>query len=140
MARAVVVDYVGPLWSKGSLLLVRKENAGRFKTLRGLQRSRRSRSRWWPAAARSRAFPILFPKAKLITTTGQVVLGAEPVRAKKADVWMSGDSDVLLFAKRNSDWAHVFDPAHRSTSGRTPGRYATAIRSGSTSSISTRRS
>jgi len=53
--------------------------------------------------------PILFPKAKLITTTGQVVLGAEPVRAKKADVWMSGDSDVLLFAKRNS-WAQVIDP------------------------------
>ena len=37
------------------------------------------------------------------------MLGAEPVRAKKADVWMSGDSDVLLFAKRNP-WAHVFDP------------------------------
>ena len=54
--------------------------------------------------------PILFPNAKLITTAGQVVLGAEPVRAKKADVWMSGDSDVLLFAKRNN-WAHVFDPA-----------------------------
>src|SRR4249920_3111788 len=33
MARALVVDYVGPLWAKGSLLMVRKENAGRFKTL-----------------------------------------------------------------------------------------------------------
>ena len=56
--------------------------------------------------------PVLFPKAKLITTAGQVVLGAEPVRAKKADVWMSGDSDVLLFAKRNPTWAHVFDTDH----------------------------
>ena len=54
--------------------------------------------------------PILFPKAKLITTTGQVVLGAEPVRAKRADVWMSGDSDVLLFAKRNAQWAVVIEP------------------------------
>ena len=54
--------------------------------------------------------PLLFPKAKLITTTGQVTLGAEPVRAKRAQVWMSGDSDVILFAKRNSSWAAVVDP------------------------------
>jgi hypothetical protein len=53
---------------------------------------------------------MLFPKAKLITTAGQVALAAEPIRAKKADVWMSGDSDVLLFAKRNN-WAIVFDPS-----------------------------
>ena len=53
---------------------------------------------------------MLFPNAKLITTAGQVVLAAEPIRAKKADVWMSGDSDVLLFAKRNN-WATVFDPS-----------------------------
>jgi hypothetical protein len=39
-----------------------------------------------------------------------VTLGAEPVRAKKADVWMSGDSDVILFAKRNSQWAAVIEP------------------------------
>ena len=31
--RALVVDFVGPLWSKGSLLMVHKDNAGRFKTI-----------------------------------------------------------------------------------------------------------
>jgi hypothetical protein len=52
---------------------------------------------------------VLWPKAKVVTTTGQVTLGAEPVRAKKAEVWMSGDSDVLLFAKRNP-WSAVVEP------------------------------
>ena len=57
--------------------------------------------------------PLLFPaKPKVITTTGQVSLGAEPVRAKKADVWISGDSDVILLAKRNESWAHVIDPGN----------------------------
>jgi polar amino acid transport system substrate-binding protein len=111
MARALVVDYVGPLWAKGSLLLVRKDNASRFKTLADFNNPNVTFSVVAGGSEEPR-IPILFPKAKLITTTGQVVLGAEPVRAKKADVWMSGDSDVLLFAKRNSDWAHVFDPSH----------------------------
>ena len=39
MPRALVVDYVGPLWAKGSLLMVHKDNAGRFKTRGRLQRS-----------------------------------------------------------------------------------------------------
>ena len=39
-------------------------------------------------------------------------LGAEPVRAKRADVWISGDSDVILLAKRNQSWAHVIDPGN----------------------------
>ena len=57
--------------------------------------------------------PLLFPaKPKVITTTGQVSLGAEPVRAKRADVWISGDSDVILLAKRNESWAHVIDPGN----------------------------
>lgn len=110
MARALIVDYVGPLWSKGSLLMVRKENAGRFKTLADFNDPKVTFSVVAGGSEEPR-IPILFPKAKLITTAGQVVLGAEPVRAKKADVWMSGDSDVLLFAKRNADWAHVFSPA-----------------------------
>ena len=58
-------------------------------------------------AAHSAAVPA---KPKLITTTGQVSLGAEPVRAKRADVWISGDSDVILLAKRNESWAHVIEP------------------------------
>jgi len=111
MARALVVDYVGPLWSKGSLLMVRKENAGRFKTLDDFNNPDVTFSVTAGGSEEPR-IPILFPKAKLITTTGQIILGAEPVRAKKADVWMSGDSDVLLFVKRNSDWAHVFSPGN----------------------------
>src|SRR6266542_3881703 len=87
MARAMVVDYVGPLWSKGSLLMIHKDNAGRFKT----------------------AADFNDPKATLVTTAGQVALGAEPVRAQKADVWMSGDSDVFLFETRNN-WAQVIEP------------------------------
>lgn len=107
-ARAVVVDYVGPLWSKGSLLMVHKDNAGRFKKLEDFNDPKVTFSVVAGGSEEPR-IPILFPKAKLITTAGQVVLGAEPVRAKKADVWMSGDSDVLLFAKRNN-WAQVFEP------------------------------
>jgi polar amino acid transport system substrate-binding protein len=107
-ARAVVVDYVGPLWAKGSLLMVHKDNAGRFKKMSDFDDPKVTFSVVAGGSEEPR-IPILFPKAKLITTAGQVVLGAEPVRAKRADVWMSGDSDVLLFAKRNN-WAHVFEP------------------------------
>jgi ABC-type amino acid transport substrate-binding protein len=108
MARAMVVDYVGPLWSKGSLLLVHKDNAAKFKTAADFNDPKVTFSVTAGGSEEPR-IPILWPKAKLITTTGQIVLGAEPVRAKKADVWMSGDSDVLLFAKRNS-WAQVIEP------------------------------
>lgn len=107
-ARAVVVDYVGPLWAKGSLLMVHKDNAARFKKLSDFDDPKVTFSVVAGGSEEPR-IPILFPKAKLITTAGQVVLGAEPIRAKKAEVWMSGDSDVLLFAKRNN-WAHVFAP------------------------------
>lgn len=110
MARAMVVDYIGPLWSKGSLLLVHKDNAGKFKTAADFNNPNVTFSVTAGGSEEPR-IPILWPKAKLITTTGQIVLGAEPVRTKKADVWMSGDSDVLLFAKRNP-WAHVVDPDH----------------------------
>ena len=108
LPRALVVDYVGPLWAKGSLLMVHKDNAARFKTIADFNDPKVTFSVVAGGSEEPR-IPMLFPNAKLITTAGQVVLGAEPVRAKKADVWMSGDSDVLLFAKRNN-WAHVFDP------------------------------
>ena len=107
--RAVAVNYVGPLYSKGSLLLIHKDNAGRFKTAADLNDPGVTFSVTAGASEEPR-IPQLFPKAKLVTTTGQVTLGAEPVRAKRADVWMSGDSDVLLFAKRNDSWAAVIDP------------------------------
>jgi ABC-type amino acid transport substrate-binding protein len=106
--RALVVDYVGPLWAKGSLLMVREENAAKFKTAADFNDPNVTFSVVAGGSEEPR-IPILWPKAKLVTTAGQVVLGAEPVRAGKADVWMSGDSDVLLFAKRN-DWARVIEP------------------------------
>lgn len=109
MARAVAVNYIGPLYSKGSLLLVHKDDAGRFKNAADLNSPDVTFSVVAGGSEEPR-IPILFPKAKLITTAGQVVLGAEPVRAKRAQVWMSGDSDVLLFAKRNPSWAVVIEP------------------------------
>jgi polar amino acid transport system substrate-binding protein len=109
VARALVVDYVGPLYSKGSLLMVHKDNADKYKTVADLNSPDVTFSVVAGGSEEPR-IPILFPKAKLITTTGQVVLGAEPVRAKRATVWMSGDSDVLLFAKRNAQWAVVIEP------------------------------
>jgi polar amino acid transport system substrate-binding protein len=109
VARALVVDYVGPLYSKGSLLMVHKDNADKYKTQADFNSPDVTFSVVAGGSEEPR-IPILFPKAKLITTTGQVVLGAEPVRAKRATVWMSGDSDVLLFAKRNPQWAVVIEP------------------------------
>jgi polar amino acid transport system substrate-binding protein len=107
--RALVVNYVGPLYAKGSLLMVHKDNAGRFKTAADFNDPSVTFSVVAGGSEEPR-IPVLWPKAKLITTTGQVVLGAEPVRAKKAEVWMSGDSDVLLFVKRNASWAVVIEP------------------------------
>jgi polar amino acid transport system substrate-binding protein len=108
--RALVVNYIGPLYSKGSLLLVHKDNAERFKKASDLNDANVTFSVTAGASEEPR-IPLLFPaKPKVITTTGQVSLGAEPVRAKRADVWISGDSDVLLLAKRNESWAVVVDP------------------------------
>jgi ABC-type amino acid transport substrate-binding protein len=109
MPRALTVNYVGPLYSKGSLLLIHKDNAGRFKTAADLNAPDVTFSVTAGASEEGR-IPQLFPKAKTITTTGQVTLGAEPVRARRADVWISGDSDVILFAKRNASWAAVVEP------------------------------
>lgn len=107
--RAISVNYVGPLWSKGSLLLIHKDNAHRFKTAADFNDPSVTFS-VAAGASEEKHIPQLFPKAKMITTTGQVMLGAEPVRAKQADVWFNGDSDVMLFAKRNDSWAFVVDP------------------------------
>lgn len=109
MQRALVVNYIGPLYSKGTLCLAHKDNAHKWKTVADLNSPDVTFSVTTGASEEGR-IPILFPKAKVITTTGQVSLGAEPVRAKRADVWISGDSDVILFARRNPSWAVVIDP------------------------------
>lgn len=108
--RALAVEYIGPLYSKGTLLLCHKDNAEKFKTAADLNRPDVTFSVTSGASEESR-IPLLFPaKPKIINTTGVVALGAEPVRAKRADVWISGDSDVILLAARNKDWAHVIEP------------------------------
>ncbi|BBK32351.1 ABC-type amino acid transport substrate-binding protein [Stella humosa] len=109
MARAMTVQFIGPLYSKGTLCLAHKDNAGRFKTAADFNDPSVTISVTAGASEEGR-IATLFPKAKVITTTGQVTLGAEPVRAKRADLWISGDSDVILFAKRNASWAYVVDP------------------------------
>jgi polar amino acid transport system substrate-binding protein len=112
VSRAIAVDFVGPYYSRGSLLLCHKDNADRFKTAADANKPDVTFSVTAGASEEPR-IPLLFPaKPKVITTTGQISLGAEPVRAKKADVWISGDVDVILLAKRNDSWAHVIDPGN----------------------------
>jgi ABC-type amino acid transport substrate-binding protein len=112
VSRALAVDYVGPYYSRGSLLLCHKDNADKFKTAADANKPDVTFSVTAGASEEPR-IPLLFPaKPKVITTTGQISLGAEPVRAKKADVWISGDVDVILLAKRNESWAHVIDPGN----------------------------
>jgi ABC-type amino acid transport substrate-binding protein len=112
VTRAIAVDFVGPYYSRGTLLLCHKDNADKFKTAADANRADVTFSVTSGASEEPR-IPLLFPaKPKVITTTGQISLGAEPVRAKKADIWLSGDVDVILLAKRNADWAHVIDPAN----------------------------
>ena len=110
VARAMAVDYIGPLYEIGSLLLVHKDNAGKFKTLADFNKPTVTFSVVSGGSEEPR-IPVLFPQAKLITTAGQAELGAEPVRAKKADVWMSSQVAVVLMAKR-AGWGVAFDPAH----------------------------
>src|ERR1700751_1558136 len=96
--RALVASYVGPLYSKGTLFLVHKDNAERFKTAADLNDPNVTTS-VTPGASEEPRIPPLLPKGpKVITTSGQITLGAEPVRAKRADAWISADRDVLQFA------------------------------------------
>lgn len=112
VSRALAVDFVGPYYSRGTLLLCHKDNADKFKTAADANKADVTFSVTSGASEEPR-IPLLFPaKPKVITTTGQISLGAEPVRAKKADIWLSGDVDVILLAKRNADWAHVIDPGN----------------------------
>ena len=138
-ARAVVVDYVGPLWSKGSLLMVHKDNADRFKRLADFD-ERDVTSRSSRARSEEPRIPMLFPKAKLITTTGQVDArrraGASEARRRlderrqrRASCSPSATTGRRCSIRRT-----------RSTSGRTRGPCVTATTNGSSSSISGPRS
>ena len=106
MPRALVVNYAGPMWHKGRLAIVHKDNAGRFKSDADFNSPDvtfsvnigSSEENWVKST---------FPKAKIITTSGNITLAAEPVRAKKADIWATGDLDAVLFARKNARWAHI---------------------------------
>jgi polar amino acid transport system substrate-binding protein len=108
--RALVVCYVAPMWHKGELAVTHKDNAGRFKSSADFNRADVTFS--VDVGGREEYIvKTLFPKAKVITSSGQEILAAEPVRAKKAHLWVIGEIEALLFAKKNS-WAHVVDEAH----------------------------
>ena len=109
--RALVVNFTAPLWHKGHLAVCHKDNARRFKSTADFNRPDVTFS-INVGTREEHVLKVMFPKAKIITTSGQIVLAAEPVRTKKADLWVTGDLDALLFAKKNSAWAQVVDPNH----------------------------
>ncbi|MEP9380503.1 transporter substrate-binding domain-containing protein [Aquabacter sp. CN5-332] len=109
-ARGLVVNFIGPIWTKGSLAIVHKDDADKYKTLADLNNENVTISVSAGATEEAR-MPLLFPKAKVLSVAGQQALAAEPVRARRATAYWTGDIDILSLAKRNS-WAHVIDPDH----------------------------
>ncbi len=106
--RALAVNYVGPLWSKGSLAMIHKDNAAKYKTIADLNTPDVTFSVNAGSSEESR-LPQLFPKAKFIATAGQVAMAAEPVRTGRATVFVTGDSDAMVLVKRNESWAYLID-------------------------------
>jgi polar amino acid transport system substrate-binding protein len=110
--RAASIAYpMPPLWARGSLALIHKDNAGRFKTAADLNNPdvTIAVNTGTSAEAQQRR---LFPKAKVSETTGQILSATEPVRTKRADAWLNGDNDVIAFAHKNATWAAIIDEAH----------------------------
>lgn len=109
--RGLTANFVGPLWSKGSLAIVRKEDAGKYKTVADLNSPDVTFS-VNAGASEEQRMPILFPKAKITAVSGQQAMAAEPVRAGRATVYVTGDSDAIVLAKRNASWAQIVDAEH----------------------------
>jgi polar amino acid transport system substrate-binding protein len=109
--RGLVSNFIGPLWSKGSLAIIRKEDADKYKTLADLNSPDVIFS-VNAGASEEQRMPILFPKAKVAAVSGQQAMAAEPVRTGRATVYVTGDSDAIVLAKRNADWAHIIDVGH----------------------------
>jgi ABC-type amino acid transport substrate-binding protein len=109
--RALVSEFVGPLWSKGSLAIVNKDNAGKYKTIADLNSADVIFS-VNAGASEEQRMPQLFPKATVRAVAGQQAMAAEPVRTGRATVYVTGDSDAMVLAKRNPDWAHIVDVEH----------------------------
>jgi ABC-type amino acid transport substrate-binding protein len=106
--RALAANYIGPLWSKGEFAIVRKADAAKYKTVADLD-SPEVTFAVNAGASEQNTLPGIFPKAKFIAVTGQVLMAAEPVRAGRATAFVIGDSDAIAFVKRNS-WAQIVDP------------------------------
>ena len=110
--RATTVAFpTPPLWQRGSLALIHKDNAGRFKTMEDLNSPdvTIAVNTGTSAEAQQRR---LFPKSKVLATTGQILTATEPVRTKRADAWLNGENDVVVFARKNAAWAAVLDEEH----------------------------
>jgi ABC-type amino acid transport substrate-binding protein len=109
--RGLVCCYIGPLWSKGSLPIVHKEDANKFKTIADLNRPDVTFS-VNAGASEEQRMPLLFPKAKIMAVAGQQAMAAEPVRTRRATVYVTGDNDAIALARRNTAWAHIVDEKH----------------------------
>lgn len=110
--RATAVLFPVPtLWARGSLALIHKDNIGKWKTAADLDNPDVTFSINAGTSAEALARQ-MFPKAKMISTTGNILTAAEPVRTKRADAWLNGENDVVVFAKKNASWAAVLDEAH----------------------------
>jgi polar amino acid transport system substrate-binding protein len=110
--RATTVSFpTPPLWQRGSLALIHKDNVGRFKTSEDLNSPdvTIAVNTGTSSEAQQRR---LFPKAKVLATTGQILTATEPVRTKRADAWLNGENDVVVFARKNASWAAVLDEEH----------------------------
>lgn len=109
--RALACNYVGPLWAKGSYVIVHKDDANRFKKISDFNQEGVTFS-VSAGTSEEQRLPALFPKAKFVAIGGQQVMAAEPVRTKRATAYVLPDSDALALVKRNGDWAHIVDIDH----------------------------
>jgi polar amino acid transport system substrate-binding protein len=110
--RATTVSFpTPPLWQRGSLALIHKDNVGRFKTADDLNNPDVTIAVNTGTSAETQQRR-LFPTAKVLATTGQILTATEPVRTKRADAWLNGENDVVVFARKNSGWAAVLDEGH----------------------------
>jgi polar amino acid transport system substrate-binding protein len=108
--RATVCSYVGPLWAKGSLAVIRKPDADKFKTVKDLD-SPDVTIAVNAGSSDEQRMPRLFPKAKFMAVSGQYSMAAEPVRGSRATACIVGDTEARALVKRNSEWAAMVDPA-----------------------------
>ncbi|HEY0122196.1 MAG TPA: transporter substrate-binding domain-containing protein [Rhizobium sp.] len=107
-ARSQILAYVGPLWAKGNICITHKDFVDKFKSIADFNSPDVTFSQSAGQAEEARV-RMLFPRAELTTTSGQVNLALEPIRAKRAHLFMGGEMDSRIFVKANS-WAALVLP------------------------------